>query len=43
MRLRCLNLPSGSTTPSHTQKVKKSPRNGRGLGHVIVLGCSHAF
>ena len=38
MKLHSLNLASGSTTASPTPGVKKSPRKGRGVGHVIVLG-----
>jgi len=43
MKLHSLNLASRSTTVSATLRVKKSPRKGRSLGHVIVLGVKPLF
>jgi len=45
MKLRCLNLASKwiDYTESPTLRVKKSTRKGRGVGHVIVFGCSHVL
>jgi len=36
--LRSIDLASGSITASLTPGVKIFPRNGRGLGHVIIFG-----
>jgi len=36
--LRSIDLASGSITASPTPGVKIFPRNGRGLGHVIIFG-----
>jgi len=37
MKLYCLNLAVGSTTPSPTPQLKISIRKGFGLGHVTFL------
>jgi len=43
MKLRFLNLASGSTTGIPTPRVKNFPRKGGGLNHVIVFEILNPF